>query len=749
MTELVLENPLFTKVFDEIKTIVDYTHVSIFFQEGNEVSLIAYRGPMTFEQASIINFDLAESAIFLWISKHNMQLLMSDTLGATPIARMHQTNIKNIPGKPLWYIGSWIGFPICIGDQHSIFLDIAHSERGYYKEKDVLPLERYIKGVAAPIENAVLSAILIRHSTKFQALSAIQHAIFCHMDIPEVLQLIADQALHLTSAQKIYIFMLEEETLSALYESGEDDRGAQTVVKLPFYDSLIGETIRSGQPLRVIEKSDNLCTHPDEALLLNGRPFLIVPLKAHHCPFGALVAIDKKFWSFSPEDERNLVMVAAGAAIALENARLYQEEQEKRRLAEGMQHILAQLSSSQPLKETLNAILRNAIQLLEADEGIIYRKLPADKQMTKIASSDMDEGLQEILQRPFPLQPHTETSNQGTRLHELSISVDGTPATRSKIPLYQESRFPIVVSNFDGWEERATTQPLSEEQQTPDIYLGEVFKTALRVSLGFSSEVLGLIDIFWRQPHSVSANELKIAEEIARYATVTIERDQLSRKSKELTRLQERQRIAQMLHDTVVQILFRIGLEAKWCYQNMEVDHEGKERIQTIQRLVERSNHELRSAIFALRNFDFGGDSDFVDLLNDQLNEFQKEFKIETTLVISPGFGSIPSSIAGAIYRVLREGLVNTRKHASASAVLVSLNCDDRFASITIQDNGVGLPQDPSDESSVNELHFGINTLRQHVASLGGDLFIGNNDDRGTILKASFPLQYGDANETD
>jgi signal transduction histidine kinase len=129
-----------------------------------------------------------------------------------------------------------------------------------------------------------------------------------------------------------------------------------------------------------------------------------------------------------------------------------------------------------------------------------------------------------------------------------------------------------------------------------------------------------------------------------------------------------------------------------------------------------------------------------VDLLKDLTIEFQNETGIETTLVISPNPAPLSSPIAEVIYRILREALTNTRKHAHASAILVSLLCDNRKASITVQDNGSGLAQDQLADPETNKLHFGLSTMREMIVSLGGELYIGNNDEHGLMIKASIPL---------
>jgi len=737
-----LENPLLTPIFDHIKNTVDYTHVAVFYLESTDVTLIGYRGPKPYAQAAMINFDLAESSILHQANEDCAPVLMSDALGDTPLAQKHQRDMEIVPGQPFYYPKSWMRFPLSISEQFSIILDVSHCERNHYIEKDILPLQQYIESVASIIEKVVLSSVLTQRYTKYQALSTIQQAIFRHLEISDVLQLIADQSRQLVSAQNVTLYLINGTTISANFESRETTSTFQAGNMQPLPDSLIGETIRTKRPLRMRGYPDNPNKHSDEGFLFGSQPFLIIPLLIQDRPIGAIVAIGRDFGFFGSDDERMLNMLATGAAIALENARLYQDEQEKRRVAESMQNILFQLSSSLPLNEILNAILIYTIQLLEAGAGLIYCNQPGNNEMALTASSGLNEDLLKILRSPISMQSFKRMSTQDADIHGLFThgADEDADSYPERLPSNNTTHSDSSIYISD-WENKGSAPQSTEKKQTDcDPSIVEIFKISVRVHLDFDDETSGLFDIFWREPKSITPDTLQFTETISRSVKLAIERDRLSQKSEELSRLQERQRIAQALHDSVAQTLFRIGLEAKWCYQNFEIDPVGREHIQTIQHLVGRSNHELRSAIFALRNHDLGGNHSYLDLLRDLVKEYQNESGIETTLIVSPNPVPLPSSIAEAIYRILQEALINTRKHANASAILVSLLYDIHTVTVTIQDNGSGMAQDPFLVSEKNNLHFGLKSLRQLVVSLGGNLFIGNNDEHGLIIKASFPL---------
>jgi NarL family two-component system sensor histidine kinase LiaS len=215
-------------------------------------------------------------------------------------------------------------------------------------------------------------------------------------------------------------------------------------------------------------------------------------------------------------------------------------------------------------------------------------------------------------------------------------------------------------------------------------------------------------------------------------------------KLQDCARLQERQRIARALHDTLAQMLFIIGLEAKWCVDHLPLDEEARRCMRKILRLAGRSSDELRTAIFALRSRYLPGSQGLAELLQEQVAEFQAQSGVAATLILPTDFPRLPPLAGEAVYRIVRESLSNVYKHARASAVVVSLHCNDRAVVITIQDDGVGLAGPLPTGVDDDDLHFGVSTMHQFTAQAQGALTIANNDDRGTTVRARFPLPARD-----
>jgi signal transduction histidine kinase len=729
-----IENPLFTPIFDHIFGLVSCNQSSIYLLDGADLKYVASRGQLPPEQIEKLNFPLEKSGGAKLAIENDTPVLVADVKGDALLAKAFQESAKAAPDNTYDFIGSWIGFPLHVGGQTIALLDVCHSERNYFTKKHVKLLYDYICEVEPSIENAILFKNLSQQSSELQILYAIQQAIYSHLDLSNVLQMIADQAQGITSAKQIVIFQNDSEKLKAIACSGEKDSVLKPGFILPLESSLVKNSIETLCSVRVvnIHRDDRIDT--EEAIQLGIKSFLVVPLKTASQPNGVILAIGRDYGAFSPNDERVLSMLANGATTVLEKAQMYHEEQERRYVAEGLQTILAQLSSNNSLHDILEGVLEPAVKLFRADTGLIQLTQGDKSDLEATTTFNLPLLTKECIRGLMPVLGILQAKNPIIHYSDNKVveQIDLNELFKVKLPEIKSMQMngnPDYL-NSDKWDEieRASQQLLNE------------YTDALHISLTVKGDNLGSIDLFWKNPQSMSPETFQLAETVARYIGITIDRDRLSRKAEELVRLQERQRIAQTLHDTVTQLLFRMGLEVKWCLQNLAINPEAIKRIQFIQHLITRSSYEMRSAIFALSNHEVHDDSSLVELVTELVEAFQNEFGIHSTFIATSNLGSIPSPVTEAVFQIVREALSNISKHSDATAALVSLQRSDNTVSITIQDNGLGLLQEGEIEVIEPAMHFGINSMKQLVTSLNGGFYIYNNDDNGVTVKAVFPV---------
>jgi len=227
---------------------------------------------------------------------------------------------------------------------------------------------------------------------------------------------------------------------------------------------------------------------------------------------------------------------------------------------------------------------------------------------------------------------------------------------------------------------------------------------------------------------------------LADLAAVAIEHARLYAKVEEMACLRERERLATDLHDTVAQLFYSIGLEAKRGLEASTTDRSPLPQLKATHRMAARGSVEVRSAIFTL-----AGSADQEPLpyvLQALAQEFEEVTAIETCLVLPPQMTLPDVELCSVVERVVREALANVRKHAQATMVLVSLSFNSGALIATVQDNGVGIPScQLADVMQGDGYHIGIFTLRTMVERAGGQLTLMNGEEGGLVLKAQLPLQ--------
>ena len=677
-------------IFDHIESLVGgCIHISIYLMQGPDLTLRAYRGPIPPHEAEMMSLPVRNGGGATWVIENETPLLIPDVKVDSPQSRMFWRAAREFPGT-FEYIRSWICLPLEFGGQVRGMIDVAHGTPGVYTEHHVQLFADYVREVAVHIENALLYSTLWQHSEETQSLLTVQQAISSHLDIEAVYRLVATQAQKLTSARQVWTFLSEGNQLRLVAAVGGTPASLRSAPQSLFSESLVEAALAQGTPIRIYDTLNDARLNPELWRPLGVRSLLLVPLVNESRTVGMLVATNKAFGSFGPSDERVVQMLAASAVIGIENARLYADERRRRQSAEIMQRILGQLSSNRPFEEVLSTILAYAGELMSTDQCAILSSLSGDAESPLRACRGLEPVCRDALELPAAWQVRQVLAAwrcmpvEDAPTHH--IYDEETAGRRTS----DRERMAAVI-HLEEWAEQALATGAPAEMIASLERIAEKYTLAVIVPLVIQGEVSGCLEFYYPESRAFSNEELSTAETLGAHIALAMERYMLSERARTLVRVQERQRIAQTLHDTVVQMLFRVGLEARGCAEERATDDDVQERMRTIQRLAARGSYDLRSAIFALRHRELVGDNGLVELLEDQMTEYQTMTGIQATLIATPDIAPVPPLIAEAIFRIVREALSNTHKHADASAVLVSLNSKAGEISITIQDNGDGL----------------------------------------------------------
>jgi len=212
----------------------------------------------------------------------------------------------------------------------------------------------------------------------------------------------------------------------------------------------------------------------------------------------------------------------------------------------------------------------------------------------------------------------------------------------------------------------------------------------------------------------------------------------LYEQTQELVSLQERQRLARELHDSVSQALYAIGLGAHTAREALESDPEqAMASIDYVLALAEAGLAEMRALIFELRpeSLEIEG---LVAALTKQVAVLRTRYK----LTVDADLGEEPNlsiELKHTLYRIAQEAFHNIIKHARASMVVLRLARETNEMILEIRDNGRGFnPADPFPG------HLGLRSMHERVAKMGGTLTIASIPGQGTCIGVRMPIVLGD-----
>lgn len=268
-------------------------------------------------------------------------------------------------------------------------------------------------------------------------------------------------------------------------------------------------------------------------------------------------------------------------------------------------------------------------------------------------------------------------------------------------------------------------------------------RTLLIFPLRSEHQRLGAIVAADKQVGTFGPNDERKVGMLASSAVIGLENARSHLQALRLARMAERLRIAQSLHDTVAQMLFSIGLAIKRALSEPLPSESARQSLEVASRLSARSGEELRSAIFALSRPELRGGDSLIDLLREQVEEFQSDSGVAATFEVPAPVADLPHRVGEAIYRILRESLANVHKHAQATSVVVRLQCLPDSIVLTIRDDGVGLDGSRASHTAGHDLRFGVETMRQLAAQVKGTFTIASNDERGVTVEARLPNEVG------
>jgi len=469
---------------------------------------------------------------------------------------------------------------------------------------------------------------------------------------------------------------------------------------------IIVDDVRGDQPLaRAIRETagEELDTKYDYI-----RAWLGVPLMVKDRVVGML-SLDHREPGYYTAGRADLAMAFANqVAVAIDNARLYEAEQERleeserrRQVAEGLRDILSILNSNRALDEVLDAIVHQALQLLGADGGAVYRMCEEGNEVSIVTAEGMPRAFSVI--DAFPPAP-TGAQNAITKRH------------------------PFVVPDFSREQAAAGLDDVPEPVRKLSQAVQDRFRAGITVPLLVEDEVYGAMTLYYRAPRQFSDEEIELVTSFADQAALAIENARLRDEVEKAAVMAERSRLARDLHDAVTQTLFSSSLIADVLPRIWEANpEEGRRRLEELQELTRGALAEMRTLLLELRPSALV-DAELSDLLRQLGESITGRARVPVAVDVV-GSCDIPEEVKVALYRIAQESLNNVAKHAGATRATVRLRCEPDRVALRIRDDGKGF--DP-EEASPDSLGLGI--MRERAEAIGAELTVESEVGQGTAV---------------
>lgn len=226
--------------------------------------------------------------------------------------------------------------------------------------------------------------------------------------------------------------------------------------------------------------------------------------------------------------------------------------------------------------------------------------------------------------------------------------------------------------------------------------------------------------------------EEEVLEAVAEHIAVALESARLEENRRELARMDERNRLARDLHDSVSQMLFSLSMTAKGVESLLagnELDS-ARSAVRDMQSLSKNALKEMRALIMQLRP------AGLEDGLVQALKEYCRKLDLCIT-VRKTGLGELPRAVEEALWRIGQEALNNVSKHAGTAKVEVSLMLRGGEAVLRVADEGRGFGKRGA---AAGMGSIGLSTMRERAEALGGTLTISSAVGKGTTVVAAVPL---------
>jgi signal transduction histidine kinase len=528
------------------------------------------------------------------------------------------------------------------------------------------------------------------------------------LSLETVLERIVELAREQAGARYAALGVVDEDgELEHFIPVGMTEEEIRKIAHPPIGRGLLGIMRKERKTVRLPEISED----PRSVGFPPGHPqmhsFLGVPILSGDRLLGQLYLTDKlDYHEFTGQDERVIETLAAYAAVAITNARLYERliarDQELCQRNEDLKllnDVAAALTSSLNVEEILDKTLNLVMNYLDVEAGEIFLREDDENDLRlALHRGDFDEAFSHL-----------------DRFH-IGQGYVGMVAATGK---------PLVSNNLR--EDMRFLRPAVIEAG---------FRCIACIPLNAGNKVVGVMAAATRRDRQLDERELNLLTAIGTWAGITIENARLNLQSRRIAVLEERERIGMDLHDGIIQSIYGVGLSLDYARMAIEEDPQlVRQKIEESINALNATIRDIRSYILDLRPRQFHGE-DLKQGLQRLVDEFQANCSTRALLMApEDGLVDFPAQNATTLFHICQEALANIARHARAQHAEVHLWTTRDRVLLEISDDGRGFDARKANTT----LGHGLSNMQARARKVGGDVEITSAPGQGTTVLAWVP----------
>ena len=527
------------------------------------------------------------------------------------------------------------------------------------------------------------------------------------ISLETLLERIASTACEQADARYAALGVLDDDgTLKQFITVGMTDSQIKKIPHRPVGLGVLGELMDTEFPLRIPVIAD----HPHSVGFPAHHPkmgsFLGVPIRLGDKQLGQIYLTEKKDAAeFTGDDEMIIQMLAAYAATAIQNARLYEQMRERdlaltrRNVDMGLLNgIASTLTSSLELDEILNKTLGLVMNYMKVEAGDIFL-LGEDKTTLRMVL-------------------HRGQAAEAFWIRNTFQIGEGQPG------IVAQTKEPIVSMNLakdPNFQRDAVVQAGFQQNACFPLMAGE--------------NLMGVMSLVTRATEPFDERNIELLTAVGTWAGLAIENARLHANARRFAVLEERDRIGMDLHDGIIQSIYGVGLSLEGAKLTLDEDPQAaKERIHQAINGLNQAIRDIRAYILDLRPRQLGNEG-LISGIKHLIAEYRAHTLSEVSFTGPDELKDLPHAQSLTLFHICQEALANIAKHAKAKKVQVAVWTTPDRALMEIRDDGKGFDVD----GMQNTLGHGLANMQTRAHAVGGEFDISSTNDDGTTILVWVP----------